>query len=296
MYSKLAKVLTEKGRKQIKEKNFALSGERYPIHDEVHARNALARIAQHGTPAEQAIVRAKVHKKFPGIEQESAKGKETSPMQKRAAFILAKLAAEPQYQLAPVAGGMQGERWVPKDKYEGRISMPSPEFIRQAYYGPLEDQGPLSGLKVTDYFGKLPGSQGELEAMRQRMIRDNQALLLAKQDPNAPMASTSLGPAAEMQARPAVIEMDETVIKAAPGAAGKAGKLKAPAGPTQAPVAPPAAAPAPAVVPAPRPAPQRPMTVPVPVPLPGDVNPTVKSASIDVRRDAILAKMFGMLR
>ena len=56
-----------KGRKQIKESNFALSGRRYPIHDESHARNALARVAQHGTPAEQAAVKRAVHRKYPGI-------------------------------------------------------------------------------------------------------------------------------------------------------------------------------------------------------------------------------------
>lgn len=35
MEGKLAKVLTERGRKQIKAKNFALPGRRYPIEDTV---------------------------------------------------------------------------------------------------------------------------------------------------------------------------------------------------------------------------------------------------------------------
>lgn len=39
----------------------------YPIPDKSHARNALARVAQHGSSAEKAKVRAKVHAKFPGI-------------------------------------------------------------------------------------------------------------------------------------------------------------------------------------------------------------------------------------
>ncbi len=59
--------LTAKGRKHIAPKNFALGGGRYPIEDASHARNALARVAQHGTPAQKAEVRAKVHAKFPGI-------------------------------------------------------------------------------------------------------------------------------------------------------------------------------------------------------------------------------------
>ena len=64
---KTGKDLTARGRKQVKEKNFALPGDRYPIHDRSHARNALARVAQHGSPEEQAMVRAKVHAKYPGI-------------------------------------------------------------------------------------------------------------------------------------------------------------------------------------------------------------------------------------
>lgn len=39
----------------------------YPIPDAAHARNALARVAQHGTSEEKAKVRRKVHDKFPGI-------------------------------------------------------------------------------------------------------------------------------------------------------------------------------------------------------------------------------------
>jgi len=40
----------------------------YPIPDIAHARNALARVAQHGTSAEQARVRAAVKRKFPSID------------------------------------------------------------------------------------------------------------------------------------------------------------------------------------------------------------------------------------
>lgn len=64
---KTAKVLTTAGRKRIKEKNFALAGGRYPIHDRSHARAALSMVAKHGTPEEQATVRSKVHSKYPGI-------------------------------------------------------------------------------------------------------------------------------------------------------------------------------------------------------------------------------------
>lgn len=60
-------VLDANARKHIAPDNFALPGGRYPIHDIVHARNALARVAQHGTPEEQAEVRRKVHAKYPSL-------------------------------------------------------------------------------------------------------------------------------------------------------------------------------------------------------------------------------------
>lgn len=57
--------LTAKGRERVKA--FALGGKRYPIHDIAHARNALARVAQHGTKSEQARVHAAVCRKYPSI-------------------------------------------------------------------------------------------------------------------------------------------------------------------------------------------------------------------------------------
>lgn len=63
--------LTSDERDKLPEDDFALPGRKYPIHDISHARNALARVAQHGTPQEQAVVRAKVQKRFPGIHVDS---------------------------------------------------------------------------------------------------------------------------------------------------------------------------------------------------------------------------------
>ena len=44
--------------------------EKYPIPDIEHARNALARVAQHGTAAEQKKVRAAVEKKYPSLKKD----------------------------------------------------------------------------------------------------------------------------------------------------------------------------------------------------------------------------------
>ena len=60
-------VLTSAARKKLPGKDFALPGGRYPVNDPNHARNALARVSQYGTPEEKAKVRAKVRSKYPGI-------------------------------------------------------------------------------------------------------------------------------------------------------------------------------------------------------------------------------------
>ena len=70
----MAKQLSTKERNKLGKKSFALPGQRkYPIPDKAHARNALARVAQNGTPAEQKKVRAAVKKRFPSIGAKKAK-------------------------------------------------------------------------------------------------------------------------------------------------------------------------------------------------------------------------------
>lgn len=59
--------LTPTARSKLSASTFALPGRRYPIPDASHGRNALARVAQHGTPAEKATVSRKVHAKYPDI-------------------------------------------------------------------------------------------------------------------------------------------------------------------------------------------------------------------------------------
>ena len=61
--------LTTKKRKAIPTKSFAGPDRSYPINDASHARNALARVSQHGTPALKARVRGAVRRKYPGIKQ-----------------------------------------------------------------------------------------------------------------------------------------------------------------------------------------------------------------------------------
>lgn len=66
--------LTAKKRRAMKKKSFALPGKRkYPIQDKAHAIAALARVKQHGTPAEKKKVRAAVRKKFPNLPSSKRK-------------------------------------------------------------------------------------------------------------------------------------------------------------------------------------------------------------------------------
>lgn len=75
----MARFRSQAQRNRLPTADFALPGKgegpegkgagSYPIPDESHARNALARVSQHGSAAEKAEVRRKVHAKFPGIQE-----------------------------------------------------------------------------------------------------------------------------------------------------------------------------------------------------------------------------------
>lgn len=65
----MAKLTTEQ-RNRLSRGSFAIPETRsYPIHDENHARDALARVEQNGTPEEKKRVREAVHRRFPDIKQ-----------------------------------------------------------------------------------------------------------------------------------------------------------------------------------------------------------------------------------
>lgn len=78
--------LTTAARKKIPAGSFALPGRRYPIEDPNHARNALSRVSQHGTPAEKARVRARVHAKYPSIGKRSALAAHVTKLRSSGAF------------------------------------------------------------------------------------------------------------------------------------------------------------------------------------------------------------------
>ena len=60
--------LSAADRKKLKDSDFAEPDRRkYPIEDETHARDALARVSQNGSEAEQREVRKKVEERYPDI-------------------------------------------------------------------------------------------------------------------------------------------------------------------------------------------------------------------------------------
>lgn len=60
--------LTYGRRQKLPDSAFVFPKERrYPVHDLAHARNALARVAQHGTEEEQRRVRQEVYRRFPHL-------------------------------------------------------------------------------------------------------------------------------------------------------------------------------------------------------------------------------------
>jgi hypothetical protein len=63
--------LTAAARSKIAPKNFALPGGKYPIEDPNHARDALARVSEFGSPDQKAEVRSKVHAKYPNMGQQA---------------------------------------------------------------------------------------------------------------------------------------------------------------------------------------------------------------------------------
>ncbi len=68
--------LTYEERKDLPKKDFVFKKDRgYPIEDEAHARNALARVDQYGSPSEKKEVREKVHRKYPGIKIKALRSK-----------------------------------------------------------------------------------------------------------------------------------------------------------------------------------------------------------------------------
>ena len=119
---------------------------KYPINDAVHARNALARVAQHGTPAEKAIVQRKVHAKFPGIGEKSAEAVACADQVGR---MMAKTATLPLPVNANLIAGLLAAQMPITGTVSGALDAPPGERGRGAAQGLMTglggDVGALGG-------------------------------------------------------------------------------------------------------------------------------------------------------
>ena len=66
--------LTAAQRRRLPKSDYAIPSKApksgsYPINDKAHARNALARVSQHGTADEKRKIRRKVAQRYPSISQ-----------------------------------------------------------------------------------------------------------------------------------------------------------------------------------------------------------------------------------
>ena len=114
------KTLSYKERQGLSKSQFALPGKgsgpegkqggSYPIPDESHARNALARVSQHGSEVEKAKVRAAVKKKFPGIKI----GEETTTMGRAMVDAAVKVITD-DMSLAPKGKGKKAAKALYKE-------------------------------------------------------------------------------------------------------------------------------------------------------------------------------------
>src|SRR5512135_570325 len=69
-FEKRAAELTTERRKDLPKSDFGLpEEEKYPMPDKRHAANAVARVAQHGTPSEREEVRRKAYEKYPELKE-----------------------------------------------------------------------------------------------------------------------------------------------------------------------------------------------------------------------------------
>ena len=64
-------LLTTKRRNSLPSSDFAGPNRSYPVENKSHARNALARVSQFGSPSLKAEVDAKVHREYPSIGEGS---------------------------------------------------------------------------------------------------------------------------------------------------------------------------------------------------------------------------------
>ena len=123
MITELSKLSAE-SRKSLPDSAFAIPESRsYPIHDLAHARNALSRVAQYGTPEERRKVRAAVARKY---------GKQIASLRSGKAT---ELANDHSSSTHPWPADKSGQNWI--EKIGGKL----PSFIKRVAKHIMADSG-----------------------------------------------------------------------------------------------------------------------------------------------------------
>jgi len=152
VFAKFASELSYRARKNLGTGDFALPGRRYPIHDRPHARNALARVAQHGTSSEQSQVQKAVHARFPDIgEEKRAAGTRPEWLAGKSLRHWARQRRVPNDAIANELANLADDpkSWVndPKENYLwssrnlGRTASPTWEAAHAAHWGAEKKAG-----------------------------------------------------------------------------------------------------------------------------------------------------------
>lgn len=130
---KVAAELQAGQREDIKSKNFAVHPKgdepKYPIHDASHARNALTRVRQFGTPSEKAQVFAAITKKYPALAT-------------RSDVIPEKTQAKAEKKLGLPKGGESQKQEAPKQK----LSAMNPLHAADYWGGHISDAAGYGGV------------------------------------------------------------------------------------------------------------------------------------------------------
>lgn len=150
-------------RRQIPRSSFAIpekapeSGS-YPINDKAHARNALSRVSQHGTPEEKARVRRAVAAKYPGIGKGKKKSKKAASdsQQTNEAAFRAK-GSSPGDKQGQTKGNQRGQalnRDVQSDRPRGKPEIPDVTDITNKPGEGWGDTSPNKTSSAEDTQGK----------------------------------------------------------------------------------------------------------------------------------------------
>lgn len=125
--------LTTQARHRLPASAFALPPDRYPIHDLTHARNALSRVAQNGTPEEQRKVRTAVARRYGDRIKTFRKRHHDTAMEDQKDTL--HLAADHSSRTHPWPADKPGQNWI--EKVGGHL----PPFIKRVAKHIMADSG-----------------------------------------------------------------------------------------------------------------------------------------------------------